>query len=136
MMDKFILIYNQMKTFFAAPLILSLTIVSVTPTNLTADSHAIEVSMQNCMHAKMFALYVIERRNENRPIKDYDKIVFESPAALEIIDDAYKTENQTAKSSRRKMEINFAEKWMDQCFEFSCSVYWADLEKALAKIQN
>ena len=125
-----------MKTFFAAPLILSLTVVSVTPTNLTADSHAFKVSMQNCMHAKMFALHVIERRNENRPIKDYDKIVFESPAAFEIIDDAYKTENQTAKSSRRKMEINFAEKWMDQCFEFSCSVYWADLEKALAKIKN
>ena len=80
-----------MKTFFAAPLILSLTIVSVTPTNLKADSHAIEVSMQNCMHAKMFALHVIERRNENRPIKDYEKIVFEGPAALEIIDDAYKT---------------------------------------------
>ena len=125
-----------MKTFFAAPLILSLTIVSVTPTNLKADSHAIEVSMQNCMHAKMFALNVIERRNENRPIKDYEKIVFESPAALEIIDDAYKTENITAKSNRRKMEINFSEKWMNQCFEFSCSGFWADLEIALAKIKN
>ena len=125
-----------MKTFFAAPLILSLTIVSVTPTNLIAESHAIEVSMQNCMHAKMFALHVIERRNENRPINDYEKIVFESPAALEIIDDAYKTENLTAKSNRRKMEINFSEKWMNQCFEFSCSGFWADLEIALAKIKN
>ena len=125
-----------MKTFFAAPLIISLTIVSVTPTNLKADSHAIEVSMQNCMHAKMFALHVIERRNENRPIKDYEKIVFESPAALEIIDDAYKTENLNAKSNRRKMEINFSEKWMNQCFEFSCSGFWADLEIALAKIKN
>ena len=125
-----------MKTFFAAPLILSLTIVSVTPTNLKADSHAIEVSMQNCMHAKMFALHVIERRNENRPIKDYEKIVFESPASLEIIDDAYKTENITANSNRRKMEINFSEKWMNQCFEFSCSGFWADLEIALAKIKN
>ena len=125
-----------MKTFFAAPLILSLTIVSVTPTNLIADSHAIEVSMQNCMHAKMFALHVIERRNENRPIEDYEKIVFESPAALEIIDDAYKTANLTAKSNRRKMEINFSEKWMNQCFEFSCSGFWADLEIALAKIKN
>ena len=125
-----------MKTFFAAPLILSLTIVSGTPTNLKADSHAIEVSMQNCMHAKMFALHVIERRNENRPIKDYEKIVFESPAALEIIDDAYKTENLNAKSNRRKMEINFSEKWMNQCFEFSCSGFWADLEIALAKIKN
>ena len=125
-----------MKTFFAAPLILSLTIVSVTTTNLKADSHAIEVSMQNCMHAKMFALHVIERRNENRPIKDYEKIVFESPAALEIIDDAYKTENLNAKSNRRKMEINFSEKWMNQCFEFSCSGFWADLEIALAKIKN
>lgn len=125
-----------MKTFFAAPLILSLTIVSVTPTNLKADSHAIEVSMQNCMHAKMFALHVMERRNENRPIKDYEKIVFESPAALEIIDDAYKTENLIAKSDRRKMEVNFSEKWMNQCFEFSCSGFWADLEIALAKIKN
>ena len=125
-----------MKTFFAAPLILSLTIVSVTPTNLTAASHAFEVSMQNCMHAKLFALHVIERRNENRPIKDYEKIVFESPAALEIIDDAYKTENLTTKSNRRKMEINFSEKWMNQCFEFSCSGFWADLEIALAKIKN
>ena len=117
-------------------LILSLTIVSVTPTNLKAGSHAIEVSMQNCMHAKMFALHVIERRNENRPIKDYEKIIFESPAALEIIDDAYKTENITAKSNRRKMEINFSEKWMNRCFEFSCSGFWADLEIALAKIKN
>ena len=125
-----------MKKYFAAPLILSLTLVSITPTNLTADSHSIEASMQNCMHAKMFALHVIERRNENRPIKDYEKIVFESPAALEIIDDAYKTENLIAKSSRRKMEINFAEKWMDECFEFSCSGYWADLEIALAKIKS
>ena len=125
-----------MKTFFAAPLIFLMTIFSVTPTNLKADSHAIEVSMQNCMHAKMFALHVIERRNENRPIKDYEKIVFESPAALEIIDDAYKTENLNAKSNRRKMEINFSEKWMNQCFEFSCSGFWADLEIALAKIKN
>ena len=125
-----------MKTFFAAPLIFLMTIVSVTPTNLKADSHAIEVSMQNCMHAKMFALHVIERRNENRPIKDYEKIVFESPAALEIIDDAYKTENLNAKSNRRKMEVNFSEKWMNQCFEFSCSGFWADLEIALAKIKN
>ena len=125
-----------MKTFFAAPLIFLMTIVSVTPTNLKADSHAIEVSMQNCMHAKMFALHVIERRNENRPIKDYEKIVFESPAALEIIDDAYKTENLNAKSNRRKMEINFSEKWMNQCFEFSCSGFWADLEIALQKIKN
>ena len=125
-----------MKKYFAAPLILSLTLVSITPTNLTADSHAIEASMQNCMHAKMFALHVIERRNENRPITDYDKIVFESPAALEIIDDAYKTKNLTAKSSRINMEINFSEKWMNQCFEFSCSGFWADLEIALAKIKS
>ena len=125
-----------MKTFFAAPLILSLNIISATPTNLKADSHAFEVSMQNCMHAKLFALHVIERRNENRPIEDYEKIVFESPAALEIIDDAYKIENLTTKSNRRKMEINFSEKWMNQCFEFSCSGFWADLEIALAKIKN
>ena len=125
-----------MKTFFAAPLILSLNIISATPTNLKADSHAFEVSMQNCMHAKLFALHVIQRRNENRPIKDYEKLVFESPAALEIIDDAYKIENLTTKSNRRKMEINFSEKWMNQCFEFSCSGFWADLEIALAKIKN
>tara|TARA_B100000575_G_C22889731_1_gene517856 strand:- start:61 stop:438 length:378 start_codon:yes stop_codon:yes gene_type:complete len=125
-----------MKIFFAAPLILSLTIVSVAPTNLNAASHAIEVSMQNCMHAKMFALHVIKKRNENRPIKYYDKIVFDSPAAFEIIDDAYIIENSTTASNRRQMEINFSEKWMTQCFEFSCSGFWADLKMALEKIKN
>tara|TARA_B100001121_G_scaffold279453_1_gene270702 strand:- start:237 stop:614 length:378 start_codon:yes stop_codon:yes gene_type:complete len=125
-----------MKKFFAAPLILLLTVVTVTSTKLKANSHAIEVSMQHCMHAKMFALYVMERRNENRPIEDYNTIVFDSPAAFEIIDDAYKKENLPTESNRKQMEINFSEKWMNQCFEFSCSGFWADLEIALAKIKN
>ena len=124
-----------MKTFFATVNSFADYCFSYS-TNLTADSHAIEVSMQNCMHAKIFALHVIERRKENIPIKDSETIVFESPAALEIIDDAYKTENLAAKSNRRKMEINFSEKWMNQCFEFSCSGFWADLEIALAKKKN
>ncbi len=125
-----------MKTLFAAPLIISLTLISITPTNSEAESHAIEVSMQNCMHAKMFALHVIKKRNENRPIKHYDTIIFDSPAAFEIIDDAYKMDDPTTASNRKKMEINFSEKWMNQCFEFSCSGFWANLKVALAKIEN
>ena len=33
-------------------------------------------------------------------------------------------------------EVDFSEKWMNECFEFSCSGFWADLEIALAKVKD
>ena len=125
-----------MKKYFAAPIMLSLTLVLITPSKSTSESHAIEISMQNCMHAKMFALHVIEKRNENRPITHYRSLTFESPAAMEIIQDAYRNEGLVTPSYKETLEIDFSEKWMNECFEFSCSGFWANLEIALAKIKD
>ena len=125
-----------MRKYFAAPIMLSLTLVFINPSKSTAESHAIEISMQNCMHAKMFALHVIKKRNENRPITHYLSLTFESPAAMEIIHDAYKNDILIVPSDRETMEVDFSEKWMNECFEFSCSGFWADLEIALAKVKD
>ena len=125
-----------MKKYFAAPIMLSLTLVLITPSKSKAEAHAIEISMQNCMHAKMFALHVIEKRNENRPITHYRSLTFESPAAMEIIQDAYRNERLVTPSNKETLEIDFSEKWMNECFEFSCSGFWANLEIALAKIKD
>ena len=113
-----------------------MTLSFIPPSKSTAESHAIEISMQNCMHAKMFALHVIEKRNENRPITHYRSLTFESPAAMEIIQDAYRNERLVTPSNKETLEIDFSEKWMNECFEFSCSVFWANLEIALAKIKD
>ena len=125
-----------MKKYFAAPIMLSLTLVLITPSKSTAESHAIEISMQNCMHAKMFALHVIEKRNENRPIIHYRSLTFESPAAMEIIQDAYKSERLIVSSDKETLEIEFSDRWMNECFEFSCSGFWANLEVALTKVKD
>ena len=125
-----------MKKYFAAPIMLSLTLILITPSKSTAESHAIEISMQNCMHAKMFALHVIEKRNENRPITHYRSLTFESPAAMEIIQDAYKSKRFIVSSDKETLEIEFSDKWMNECFEFSCSGFWANLEVALTKVKD
>ena len=125
-----------MKKYFAAPIMLSLTLVLITPSKSTSESHAIEISMQNCMHAKMFALHVIEKRKENRTITHYRSLTFESPAAMEIIQDAYKSERLIVSSDKETLEIEFSDKWMNECFEFSCSGFWANLEVALTKVKD
>ena len=125
-----------MKKYFAALIMLSVTLSFIPPSKSTAESHAIEISMQNCMYAKLFALHIIKRRNENIPITYYGSFTFESPAATEIIQDAYRNERLVTPSNKETLEIDFSEKWMNECFEFSCSGFWANLEIALAKIKD
>jgi hypothetical protein len=125
-----------MKKYFTALIMLSVTLSFIPPSKSTAESHAIEISLQNCMHAKLFALHIIKRRNENIPITYYGSFTFESPAAMEIIQDAYRNEIFVTPSNKETLEIDFSEKWMNECFEFSCSGFWANLEIALAKIKD
>ena len=125
-----------MKKYFAALIMLSLTLSLIPPSKSTAESHAIEISLENCMHAKLFALHIIKRKNENIPITYYGSFTFESPAAMEIIQDAYKSERLIVSSDKETLEIEFSDKWMNECFEFSCSGFWANLEIALAKIKD
>ena len=125
-----------MKKYFTALILLSVTLSFIPPSKSTAESHAIEISMQNCMYAKLFALHIIKSRNENIPITYYGPFTFESPAATEIIQDAYRNERLVTPSDKETLEIDFSEKWMNECFEFSCSSFWANLEIALAKIKD
>ena len=125
-----------MKKYFTALIMLSVTLSFIPPSKSTAESHAIEISMQNCMYAKLFALHIIKSRNENIPITYYGSFTFESPAATEIIQDAYKNERLVTPPDKETLEIDFSEKWMNECFEFSCSGFWANLEIALAKIKD
>ena len=55
---------------------------------------------------------------------------------MEIIQDAYRNERLVTPSNKETLEIDFSEKWMNECFEFSCSGFWANLEIALAKIKD
>ena len=125
-----------MKKYFTALIMLSVTLSFIPPSKSTAESHAIEISMKNCMYAKLFALHIIKSRNENIPITYYGSFTFESPAATEIIQDAYRNERFVTPSDKETLEIDFSEKWMNECFEFSCSGFWANLEIALAKIKD
>ena len=125
-----------MKKYFTALIMLSVTLSFIPPSKSTAESHAIEISIENCMHAKLFALHIIKRKNENIPITYYGSFTFESPAAMEIIQDAYRNERLVTPSDKETLEIDFSEKWMNECFEFSCSGFWANLEIALAKIKD
>ena len=55
---------------------------------------------------------------------------------MEIIQDAYKSERLIVSSDKETLEIEFSDKWMNECFEFSCSGFWANLEVALAKVKD
>ena len=104
------------------------TLVAVLPTNYaSAGSHELEISLQNCYYAKIFAKTVIEKRKASRPKAYYEQISFTSPIAMEIVLGAYETDAK---------EPNFSDKWFEECKEISCSAFWADLKVAIELISD
>ena len=99
------------------------TLVTILPANkLSAASHELEISLQNCYFAKTFAKTVMEKRKESRPLSYYEQINFTSPVAMEIVLDAYDVDQK---------EPNFSDEWFKKCLEISCNEFWADLEIAV-----
>ena len=98
-----------------------------TTTLASAGSHELEISLQNCYYAKKFAEIVIEKRKVLRPLSYYEQIDFASPAAMEIIIEAYETD---------LAEPEFSDGWFKKCEEISCSGFWADLEKATKLVSD
>ena len=99
------------------------TLITILPANkLRAETHELEISLQNCYYAKTFAKTVMEKRKASRPLSYYEQINFTSPVAMEIILDAYDTD---------KEEPNFSGEWFKKCLEISCNEFWADLEIAV-----
>ena len=104
------------------------SLVTILPANkLSAASHELEISLQNCYFAKTFAKTVMEKRKESRPLSYYEQINFTSPVAMEIVLDAYDV---------GKKEPNFSDEWFKKCLEFSCSGFWADLKIALDLVSD
>jgi len=92
-----------------------------------ADSHQLEVAIQNCYYVKIFAETVMEKRKNFRPFSYYENIDFTSPAAMEIVLEAYDTDQRKYK---------FSDKWFKKCQEISCNGFWADLDVALKLVSD
>ena len=118
-----------MKNNILTKLLISIsTVVAVFPSKyLIAESHELEVSLQNCYYAKIFANTVIEKKKALRPINFYEEINFTSPVAMEIVLEAYET---------NKKEPNFSNEWFEKCAEVSCNAFWADLKVAVELISD
>ena len=108
--------------------ILFSTIFTILPENyLIAESHELEISLQNCDYAKTFAKTVMEKRKASRALNYYDQVYFTSPVAMEIVLGAYETDVE---------EPNFSDEWFEKCKEISCSAFWADLKVAIELISD
>jgi hypothetical protein len=92
-----------------------------------ADYHRLEVAIQNCYYVKKFAKTVMEKRKNYRPFSYYENIDFTSPAAMEIVVEAYNTDQK---------EYKFSDKWFKKCQEISCSGFWADLDVAIKLVSD
>ena len=104
------------------------TLAAVFPANTpSAESHKLEISLQNCYYAKIFSKTVMEKIKASRPIKYYQQINFTSPVAMEIVLGAYETD---------KEEPNFSDEWFEKCLEISCNAFWADLDIAVDLISD
>ena len=98
-----------------------------TANKLSAGSHKLDISIQNCSYAKKFAKTVQEYKKVSRPLSFYEKIDFTSPVAMEIIIEAYQTDEK---------EPQFSDGWLKRCQEISCNEFWAELDVALKLISD
>ena len=110
-------------SFFLGGLLLTI----LTGNELSAGSHKLDISIQNCSYAKKFAKTVQEYRKVSRPLSFYEKIDFTSPVAMEIIIEAYQTDEK---------EPQFSDGWLKRCQEISCNEFWAELDVAIKLISD
>jgi hypothetical protein len=119
---------KPMRTILIASLITLVTQVGIfIPIKAFSGSHALEISLQNCDYAKQVALTIMKKKNSSRLLNYYQELDFSSPAIMEIVFDAYDLD---------QAEDEFANKWYNNCAEFSCSDFWAGLDAALAMISD
>ena len=109
-------------------LILFSAFFSILSTNkLNAESHELDIAIQNCYFAKKFAKTVLQKRKDDRPLSFYEQIEFASPVAMEIVLEAYNTDQN---------EPEFSDEWFKKCQEISCSEFWANLEVSIKLVSE
>ena len=106
-------------------ILLSILVAILPANNIGAASHKLEISLQNCSFTKKFAKTVMEKRKSLRPLNYYEQIKFTSPVAMEIVLEAYDTD---------QIEPYFSDEWYERCLEVSCDEFWSDLDKAVTLI--
>ena len=79
---------------------------------------------------------VLEKRSFAVPLSFYETINFISPAAMEIVFEAYEVDLGISVSEQQDAVLKFSEEWFQQCIEISCSGFWADLETSLERISK
>jgi hypothetical protein len=130
------------KRDFMRVIMITLMLAAVTqagalfPSKLHAGSHALELSLESCNYVKAFAKLVLEKRSFAVPLSFYESINFNSPAAMEIVFEAYEVDLATSVTEQQDAAFKFSEKWFQHCIEISCSGFWSDLETSLEKISK
>ena len=107
--------------------IFSILLAFLPNNRLNASSHQFEITIQNCNHAKTFARIIVEKRKVFRPLSFYEQIEFKSPVAMEIVLEAYATNQR---------EVEFSNSWFERCQEISCSDFWANLDDAIKEVSR
>lgn len=113
---------------------LALLLPVCVPSKAFAGAHALELALETCNNTEAFAKFVIEKRNGARPFSYYDRIELRSPAALEIIVDAYEARVVSGFEEKQNLALEFSQKWFEHCVALSCSGFWENLEADLQRI--
>lgn len=123
----------------ATPIIPFLTVLALSlpvcvPSKAVAGAHSLELALETCNNTEAFAKFVIEKRNGARPFSYYNRIELGSPAAWEIIMDAYEARVVTGFEEKQNLALEFSQKWFEQCVALSCSGFWENLEADLQRV--
>ena len=113
---------------------LALSLPLCVPSKAVAGAHALELALETCNNTEAFAKFVIEKRNGARPFSYYNRIELGSPAAWEIIMDAYEARVVTGFEEKQHLALEFSQKWFEQCVALSCSGFWENLEADLQRV--
>ena len=113
---------------------LALSLPVCVPSKAFAGAHALELALETCNNTEAFAKFVIEKRNGARPFSYYDRVELGSPAALEIITDAYESRVMSGFEEKRNLALEFSQKWFKQCVALSCSGFLENLEADLQRV--
>ena len=121
------------------PIIWFLTVFALSlplcvPSKAVAGAHALELALETCNNTEAFAKFVIEKRNGARPFSYYNRIVLGSPAAWEIIMDAYEARVVTGFEEKQNLAVAFSQPWYEQSVALSCSGIGETLEADFQRV--
>ena len=117
-------------------MVLALSLPVCVPSKAFAGAHALKLALETCKNTEAFANFVMEKRSGARPLSFYNRIELGSPAAWEIIMDAYEAPVVTGSGEKHNLALQFSQKWFEQCVTLSCSGFWENLDADLQRVSS